>query len=38
MTYERPEISDFGNIAEHTYTGHDFCGASAQICDSVIEF
>ena len=21
MTYEKPEVRDFGSIAEHTYTG-----------------
>ncbi len=22
MKYEKPEVVDFGSIAEHTYTGH----------------
>ena len=39
MTYDKPEIHDFGNIAEHTYQigvddGGDFCGLSAQVCDT----
>ncbi|MDH3262167.1 MAG: hypothetical protein OEM84_14575 [Acidimicrobiia bacterium] len=34
MTYERPEVRDFGSIAEHTYLDcaefpdWDFCGGS----------
>lgn len=24
MTYEKPEVVDFGSIAEHTYWGGDF--------------
>ena len=24
MTYEKPEVSDFGSIAEHTYGGFTF--------------
>jgi hypothetical protein len=33
MRYEKPEVRDFGSIAEHTYTDHlgddtDFCGNS----------
>jgi hypothetical protein len=35
MTYERPEIRDFGDIAQHTFIdgGVDFCGNSAELCD-----
>lgn len=38
MDYERPEVRDFGNIAQHTYLQGDddiYCGASANICDAV---
>ncbi len=31
MTYEKPEVRDFGSIAEHTYfdiVDGDFCGCS----------
>ena len=35
MTYEAPEVRDFGSIAEHTYsvcdTGQCFPGASGDI-------
>jgi hypothetical protein len=24
MTYEKPEVRDFGSIAEHTYGGYHF--------------
>ena len=40
MTYEKPQIRDFGNIAKHTYTvidGHDFGGGSGQVCDGADE-
>ncbi len=32
MTYEKPVISDFGDISKHTYEGHEiqFVGASAR--------
>ena len=30
MTYDKPEIRDFGNIAEHTYGSGDFIGLSGQ--------
>ena len=35
MTYEKPEIRDFGDIAKHTYQtdGVDFIGCSGQLCD-----
>jgi len=39
MNYERPEVRDFGNIAQHTYLQGDddiiYCGASANICDAI---
>jgi hypothetical protein len=28
MTYEKPEVRDFGSIAEHTYVDGDFGGCS----------
>lgn len=38
MTYAKPEVCDFGSIADHTYTGIDsgdeFIGYS---CERVVE-
>ena len=33
MTYDKPEILDFGNVADHTYGGIPFKCVSGQICD-----
>lgn len=35
MTYNKPEILDFGNVADHTYSvgGPDFLCVSGQVCD-----
>jgi hypothetical protein len=38
MTYEKPEVRDFGDIANHTFfQGDDECwsGASGNLCDAV---
>lgn len=34
MTYEKPEVRDFGLITDNTYTGH-FGGASGDVVDTV---
>jgi len=35
MTYEKPEVRDFGDIAKHTYVigGPDYCGQSCEVTD-----
>ena len=38
MTYEKPEIRDFGDIAKYTYQQGDdeiFCGGSPYVCTDV---
>lgn len=35
MTYDKPEIRDFGNIADHTYTDDVYGCVSGPLCDSV---
>ena len=34
MTYDKPEIRDFGSIADHTYDSHFGC-VSGQQCDGI---
>ena len=31
MTYDKPEIRDFGSIADHTYEGHFSCVSGQQV-------
>jgi hypothetical protein len=33
MTYDKPEIRDFGSIADHTYVTPDFACVSGPNCD-----
>jgi hypothetical protein len=39
MRYDKPEIRDFGNIAEHTYLvdGTDFQCVSGPNCDDLVD-
>jgi hypothetical protein len=39
MTYEKPEVRDFGDIAEHTYLtdGDDGPGCSYEVCDTLVD-
>ena len=32
MKYEKPEVRDFGSIADHTYTVDSFPGGSGEVC------
>jgi hypothetical protein len=39
MTYEKPEVRDFGDIAEHTYQtdGDDGPGHSYEVVDATVD-